>query len=99
MLGVAVLTAGVAQAAPKPAPAPYTLSRVVVEQDVSLVNMQSGSGDSPHNPVTGVETRPVTVDCPARESETWLGGLGLLWRECLAAKRRLGDVPAPELLL
>ena len=64
VLGAGVLTAGAAQAAPKPPPAPYTLGRVVVEQDVSLVNMQNDSGDFLYNPVTGTQSRPVTVDCP-----------------------------------
>ena len=37
---------------------------------------------------------PVTA-----KSETWLAGLGLLWRERLAAKWRLGNVPTSEFSL
>ena len=64
-IGAVVLTANAAGAAPKPDSEPYTLGRVVVEQDVTLVNMQDGGGDFNYNPVTGSESAAVTVDCPA----------------------------------
>lgn len=60
-LGMAALMVGGAQAAPKP----YTLGRVVIQQEVTLVNMQTGTGDFLYNPVNGTQTRPVTVDCPS----------------------------------
>jgi hypothetical protein len=59
----AALTGGTVTQTAKPAP--YTLGRVVVEQNVTLVNMQNDSGDFLYNPVTGTQTRPVMVDCPA----------------------------------
>lgn len=64
-LGAAVLTASAAGAAPRPGTPSYTLGRVVIERDVTLVNMGSGGGDFPDNPVTGSQSAAVTVDCPA----------------------------------
>lgn len=64
-LAAAVLTVSTAGAAPRPETPAYTLGRVVVERDVTLVNMQDGGGDFNPNPVTGSESAAVTVDCPA----------------------------------
>jgi hypothetical protein len=62
-LGAALLTVSPAGAEPKPSS--YTLERVVIERDVTLVNMESGGGDFDYNPVTGSQSAPVIVDCPA----------------------------------
>lgn len=64
-LAAAILTASAAGAAPRPGTPAYTLGRVVIEKDVTLVNLGSGGGDFNDNPVTGSESAPVTVDCPA----------------------------------
>jgi hypothetical protein len=45
-----------------------------MEQDVSLINMQNDSGDFLYNPVTGTQTRPVTLDCPAGKVPVSGGG-------------------------
>lgn len=65
VLAAAVLTVSTAGAAPRPETPAYTLGRVVIERDVTLVNMQDGGGDFNYNPVTGSESAAVTVDCPA----------------------------------
>lgn len=64
-LAAAVLTVSTAGAATRPGTPAYTLGRVVIERDVTLVNMQDGGGDFNPNPVTGSESAAVTVDCPA----------------------------------
>ncbi len=60
-LAAVLLVGNTAGATP---PVSYTLGRVVVQQNVTLINDQTGTGDFLYNPVVGIQTRPVTVDCP-----------------------------------